>query len=206
MLASLRVSILAPWFFGGMSYYLQYFCFYVHQAKGFFEFMRLVVYNARECDPKRCTSMRLYRAGKIQMVYRLAELPAGAILLDPLAERALSKADADVARERGIVALDCSWKKIEQIVNIRRKMIPRSLPYLVAANPTYYGRPTILSTVEAISAALFILGDAVTAEEILKIFKWGPTFLELNHEPLEAYACAADSNEVVSIQQQFMPT
>jgi pre-rRNA-processing protein TSR3 len=168
--------------------------------------MRLVVYNARECDPKRCTSIRLHRAGKIQMVYKLGELPAGAILLDPLSEKALSKDDADIAKKRGIVALDCSWKKIEQIVKIRRKMVPRSLPYLVAANPTYYGRPTILSTVEALSAALFILGDLVIAEEMLKIFKWGPTFLELNREPLEAYASAADSNEVVSVQQQFMPT
>lgn len=168
--------------------------------------MKLVVYNARECDPKRCTAMRLHRVGKIKMVYKLSELPAGAILLDPLAETALSKADADIARDRGIAALDCSWKKIEQIVNIRRKMIPRSLPYLVASNPTYYGRPTILSTVEALSAALFILGDPVRAEELLKIFKWGPTFLELNREPLEAYARAADSSEVVSLQQQFMPT
>lgn len=168
--------------------------------------MRLVVYNARECDPKRCTAIRLHRVGKIQMVYKLNELPAGAILLDPLAERALSKADVDIARERGIVALDCSWKKIEQIVKIRRKMVPRSLPYLIASNPTYYGRPTILSTVEALSAALFILGDPVRAEEIIKIFKWGPTFLELNREPLEAYARATDSNEVVSVQQQFMPT
>jgi pre-rRNA-processing protein TSR3 len=140
------------------------------------------------------------------MVYKLNELPAGAILLDPLAEKALSKTDLDIARERGIVALDCSWKKIEQIVKIRRKMVPRSLPYLIASNPTYYGRPTILSTVEALSAALFILGDPVGAEEIIKIFKWGPTFLELNREPLEAYARAADSNEVVLVQQQFMPT
>jgi len=140
------------------------------------------------------------------MVYKLTELPAGAILLDPLSEKALSKADAELARERGIVALDCSWKKIEQIVKIRGKMVSRSLPYLVASNPTYYGRPTILSTVEALSAALFILGDPVKAEGILKIFKWGPTFFDLNREPLEAYASAADSNEVVSIQQQFMPT
>jgi pre-rRNA-processing protein TSR3 len=168
--------------------------------------MKLFVYNARECDPKRCTAIRLHRAGKIKMIHRLSELPTGAILLDPLAEKALSKADADFARERGIVALDCSWKKIEQIIRIRGKMVPRSLPYLVASNPTYYGRPTILSTVEALSAALFILGNPVRAEELLKIFKWGPTFLKLNREPLEAYARAADSNEVVSIQQQFMPT
>jgi len=168
--------------------------------------MRLIVYNARECDPKRCTAMRLHRAGKIQMVYKLSDLPSGAILLDPLAQKALSKADVVTARERGIVALDCSWKQIEQIARLRRMMAPRSLPYLVAANPTYYGRPTILSTAEALSAALFVLGDRARAEEILSIFKWGPTFLELNREPLEAYARAADSKEVVAIQQQFMPT
>jgi len=168
--------------------------------------MRLIVYNARECDPKRCTAIRLYRVGKVQMVYKLSDLPSGAILLDPLAQKALSKADVTIAMERGIVALDCSWKQIEQIARLRRRMASRSLPYLVAANPTYYGRPTILSTAEALSAALFILGDQARAEEILSIFKWGPTFLELNREPLEAYARAADSKEVIAVQQQFMPT
>jgi len=77
---------------------------------------------------------------------------------------------------------------------------------LVAANPTYYGRPTILSTAEALAAALFILGERSRAKEILSIFKWGPTFLELNHEPLEAYANADDSTEVVALQRQFMPS
>ena len=83
-------------------------------------------------------------------------------------------------------------------------MVPRALPYLVAANPTYYGRPTTLSTAEALAAALFILGDEAHAKEILNIFKWGPTFLDLNREPLEAYAHAKDSTEVVALQRQFM--
>jgi len=76
---------------------------------------------------------------------------------------------------------------------------------LVATNPTYYGRPTTLSTAEALAAALIILGDKTRAEEILNKFKWGPTFLELNHEPLEAYARAKDSTEIVILQRQFMP-
>ncbi|MCS7131752.1 MAG: DUF367 family protein, partial [Hadesarchaea archaeon] len=147
--------------------------------------MQLFVYNAKECDPKRCTAIRLYRAGKIQMVYRFRDLPSGAILLDPLVEKALSKEDANVARTRGLVALDCSWKQIEQIARARKRMLPRSLPYLVAANPTHYGRPTVLSTAEALAAALFILGEPDRANEILKIFKWGPTFLELNQELLK---------------------
>lgn len=166
--------------------------------------MELVVYNARECDPKRCTAVRLHRAGKIQMVYNLRELPSGAILLDPFAERALSKADAETLKNRGIVALDCSWKRIKQATRLRERMVPRALPYLVASNPTYYGRPTTLSTAEALAAALFILGERDLAGEIISLFKWGPVFLKLNREPLEAYASAADSAKVVALQRQFM--
>lgn len=166
--------------------------------------MRLLVYNARECDPKRCTALRLYRMGKVEMTYRLRDIPHGAVLLDPFVERALSKADAELTEKRGIVALDCSWKQIEQIARLRKRMVPRALPYLVAANPTYYGRPTTLSTAEAFAAALFILGDRNRAGEIMKRFKWGPTFFKLNREALESYARARDSTEVVTLQMQFM--
>ena len=167
--------------------------------------MELIVYNARECDPKRCTAVRLHRAGRIHMVYKLGELPSGAVLLDPFAQKALSRADAAAAEKHGLAALDCSWKKIREIEGLRKRMTPRSLPYLVAANPTYYGRPTTLSTAEAIAAALFILGNRERAKEILAGFIWGQTFFELNREPLDAYADASDSGEVVAIQRQFMP-
>lgn len=167
--------------------------------------MHLIVYNARECDPKKCTAVRLHRVSKVEMVHALRELPPRAVLLDPFAEKSLSKADLEAAESRGIVALDCSWKKIKQITGLRRRMEPRALPYLVAANPTYYGRPTTLSTAEALAAALFILGKNDEAKGILDIFKWGPVFFELNREPLEAYAGARDSTEVVALQRQFMP-
>ncbi len=167
--------------------------------------MQLVVYSARECDPKKCTAVRLRRAGKIRMVYRPGNLPTGAVLLDPFAQRALSKADAAIAEKHGLVALDCSWKKIQWIGELRARMVPRSLPYLVAANPTYYGRPTTLSTAEALAAALFILGNRERAKEILAGFKWGSTFFDLNHDPLEAYAGAKDSAEVIAAQSGFLP-
>jgi pre-rRNA-processing protein TSR3 len=139
------------------------------------------------------------------MVYSIQELPSGAVLLDPFAEKALSKEDLGAAKSRGIVALDCSWKKIKQVTELRGRMAARALPYLVAANPTYYGRPTTLSTVEALAAALFILGERTHAEEITAIFKWGKTFMGLNKDPLEAYSTASSSVEVVELQSQFMP-
>ncbi|HID60303.1 MAG TPA: DUF367 family protein [Hadesarchaea archaeon] len=164
----------------------------------------MVVYNARECDPKRCTATRLHRVGKIEMVYDFHELPSGAVLMDPFAEKALSKADGETAKIRGVVALDCSWKKIKQLADLQRRLKPRALPYLIAANPTYYGRPTTLSTAEALAAALFILGEKVLAKEILSPFKWGGVFLELNKELLEAYSNARNSGEVVAVQNRFM--
>lgn len=168
--------------------------------------MRLIVYNARECDPKKCTTIRLYQFGKVQMTFHPRELPSGAILLDPFAEKALSREDAEIASKRGLAALDCSWKQIKRIARIRKRMVPRCLPYLIAANPTYYGRPTTLSTAEALAAALFILGNRKQASEVLNVFKWGSTFLELNREPLKAYANARDSTEAVAFQRQFMPS
>jgi len=139
------------------------------------------------------------------MTYKLEELPSKAILLDPFAQKAISRADATIAEKRGLTALDVSWNKIRKIERVRRKMESRSLPYLVASNPTHYGKPTTLSTAEALAAALFILGDRERAKEILAGFKWGSTFFELNREPLEAYAAATDSAEVVEVQRQFMP-
>jgi len=167
--------------------------------------MRLFVFNARECDPKKCTAVRLERAGKVETVYRLRDLPGGAVLLDPFAEKALSKADLEAAKKRGIIALDCSWKNVEQIGRLRKRTVPRSLPYLVAANPTHYGRPTTLSTAEALASALFILGFPKRAEELLNSFKWGHSFLELNWEALKAYSEAKDSADVVAAQREFMP-
>lgn len=166
--------------------------------------MKLIVYNARECDPKKCTAVRLHRVRKIQMVFRPRDLPSGAILLDPFAEKALSQEDAEIARKHGLAALDCSWKHVKQIPDMVKRLEPRSLPYLIAANPTHYGRPTILSTAEALAAALFILGEKEMASDILSHFKWGKVFFELNREPLESYAKAKNSSEVVATQDQFM--
>jgi pre-rRNA-processing protein TSR3 len=75
---------------------------------------------------------------------------------------------------------------------------------LIAANPVNYGKPTKLSTVEALAAALFILGFREKAERLLSVFKWGSSFLSLNKELLETYAGAHNSSEVVELQREFM--
>lgn len=126
------------------------------------------------------------------------------ILLDPLADKAFSPADNQLVDQEGLLAVDCSWKNLWHIRDLRGGRELRSLPYLVAANPVHYGHPTILSTAESLAAALYILGRKERARSLLSGFKWGHAFFELNEEPLEAYSKAEDSGEVVRIQEEFM--
>jgi pre-rRNA-processing protein TSR3 len=105
----------------------------------------------------------------------------------------------------GLVGLDCSWEHAEKVLLKHVRGTSRCLPILVAGNPVNFGKPTKLTTAEALAAALYIAGFKDQANELLSIFKWGHTFLELNHERLESYAKAKDSTEVVELQKGFMP-
>lgn len=166
--------------------------------------MKVVIYHAEQCDRRKCTTVRLAKKGKVKIVTKLNMIPAGAIVLDPFAEKAVSTEDRETVEEKGIAALDCSWKKINRSsVMFKGKKYHRSLPFLVAANPTNYGKPCILSTAEAIAATFYIVGFKNNAIQIMSQFKWGPHFLKLNEELLEAYSNAKTSGDVVTIQNEF---
>lgn len=167
--------------------------------------MKVTVYHAEQCDPKRCTTRRLDKQRKIRMVTNLQQLPKGALVLDPFSNKAVSPEDKEMVDKQGIVGLDCSWKRIDKSSPIfRGKKNHRSLPFLVAANPTNYGKPCMLSTAEAVAATFYIVGLKNNAIQIMSSFKWGPHFLELNHELLEAYSRAESSREVVKFQNEFI--
>lgn len=170
--------------------------------------IRLVEFLEDQCDPAKCTGRKLIRRGAAEGVTAVRQLPRGAVVLDPRCETAFSPADGAVARRRGIVALDCSWKHVEESYRERdlSDVGPaRALPFLLAANPVHYGQPMQLSTLEAFTAALFIIGEDRQARELLGAYTWGPQFEILNHEPLAAYAGARTSGEVVQIQREFVP-
>ena len=163
----------------------------------------LVVYHLAQDDRKKCTARRLAKFGLVREVRALKAIPRRAVLLDPRADKALSITDQERST---IAAIDCSWKQAERVfAAVRAPMASRALPYLVAANPVNYGRPAKLTTAEALAAALYILNDRAGAEQLMNKFKWGPHFLTLNKEPLEAYRTATNSKQVVTRMQEFFP-
>jgi len=102
------------------------------------------------------------------------------------------------------VALDFSWEHAERALLKNVRGTSRCLPYLIAGNPVNFGNPTKLSTVEALAAALYIAGFREEAHQLLSVFKWGHTFLEINRERLESYANAKDSTAVIELQKEFI--
>jgi pre-rRNA-processing protein TSR3 len=164
---------------------------------------RLTIYHAKQCDPKRCTGLKLKRHGLARVVTSIRFLPKRAIVLNPFGEIAFSPADRQRIQNFGLAALDCSWEHAQKVLSTHVKGTSRCLPILFAGNPTNYAKATKLSTVEALAGALYIAGFKDEAEKALSIFKWGHTFLELNADLLEEYAGAKDSAEIVKMQRMF---
>jgi pre-rRNA-processing protein TSR3 len=166
--------------------------------------MQLFAYDVGKCDPKKCTARKLARAGVIASVKVMRKIPYNTIILIPIVEKALSPADRKSTNS--ITVFDCSWDKIATFEDTLRKLKrkKRALPYLIAANPTNYGKPFILCSAEAFAAALFIIGEKEQSQNILSKFKWGMEFMRLNEEMLLAYSEAKDSKEVVEMQEDFM--
>jgi pre-rRNA-processing protein TSR3 len=160
--------------------------------------MDVLIYHAEQCDPKKCTARKLARFGLARLTRRIADLRSY-LVLSPFSEVALSPTDSATR----IAALDCSWKRAEEVFS-RVRLRARALPFLLAANPVNFGKPFQLSTVEALAAAMVILGEESAAEGLLSKFSWGHNFLDLNREPLSEYSSARDSAEVIRIQRGYL--
>ena len=160
----------------------------------------LYAYRDNSCDPRKCTVKKLERAGFLTIFKKISHIPRNTLLLDPTAEQALSPADRHV---KSVTVLDCSWVVLDT-GSVSTWRIRRALPFLVAANPTNFGKLCMLSSVEALAASLYILGEQERAAKVLGCVSWGIRFLEVNKEPLELYAKAMDSTEVVRFQALFL--
>jgi pre-rRNA-processing protein TSR3 len=165
----------------------------------------LYVYDEDQCDPKKCTGKKMVRFKLAKEVPSLRRMPYGAVILTPFSPKSISREDRAAAEAHGLVVMDMSWNNIEAFPKLRKDLRQRSLPYMLAANPVNWGKPLKLSSVEALAAALYVMGYQDQAREVLAKFTWGEQFIKLNQEPLDRYSGVETSAEVVRIQMEYVP-
>ncbi len=164
--------------------------------------VRLMVFEFYQDDPKKCTSARLRKFRIVKRLPSLKSIPHHAVVLNPIATQVLTRADRELVDRNGIVALDCSWNRSEEIFERRAPGENRRLPTLLAGNSTNYGVAGKLSTAEAFAAALFITGFKEQARRVLSHFNWGETFTALNRELLREYS-RSGPGEVLEREVEF---
>ena len=119
------------------------------------------------------------------------------VVVSPKAKKIISAEDKDLLEQYGAAVVEASWNRIEEVPFGRiGGKCERLLPYLVAANPTNYGRPWRLNCVEALAACFYICGHSEWAEDILSSFSYGDAFLDINASLLKRYAACANEEEI----------
>lgn len=164
---------------------------------------KAAAWDLNHCDAKRCSGKRLMRLGLMRELH-VGQKHSG-VVVSPKAKTILSPADKEILEQYGAAVVEASWKRIEEVpFNRIGGPNPRLLPYLIAANPTNYGKPWRLNCVEALAACFYICGRKEWAEEILSTFSYGESFLEINEEVLDRYAACKDEEEVKKAEEAYL--
>jgi pre-rRNA-processing protein TSR3 len=157
----------------------------------------------KQDDPRKCTAAKIARHRLAKPLFRVKQIPARSIVLNPFASEVLLPRDRILAQQNGLVVVDCSWERVHGAFALRMRGEGRRLPTLLAANPVNYAKPHKLSSVEALAAALTVMGFKEAAVRLLALFKWGETFLTLNDQPLRHYSSVNDSMAMSEAEAQF---
>lgn len=166
-------------------------------------YVQLYVYSLEQDDPRKCTSAKLHRLKLVKNLKYASEIPRRAILLDPFTSDVLLPTDSEIARRFGIVAIDSSWKKSSESMFRKYRGIHKRLPLLVPVNPVNYGHIGWLSSLEALAAALFLVGFKAQSEKLLTVFNWASNFLFLNNNQFDSYGKAKDIDEIYELEKKF---
>jgi len=143
------------------------------------ESCKLFSLHYNQCDPKKCTSLKLNKLNLLKIIKSIRGNLKESIILTPFALQEIKLDDREKLSKNGLIVIDCSWKKILSLPMDDFKYA-RKLPPLIATNPTNYGKWEKLTSVEALAAALYITDYTYQADMILSKFSWGIQFKTLN--------------------------
>eukprot|EP00301_Raphidiophrys_heterophryoidea_P015350 c23942_g1_i1.p1 GENE.c23942_g1_i1~~c23942_g1_i1.p1 ORF type:complete len:275 (-),score=41.60 c23942_g1_i1:109-897(-) len=165
---------------------------------------KLGQWEFNQTDKRKDTGSKLQRKGIVRDI-KVGQRWAG-IILSPNATSTVSPTDRGLVESGGIAVVNCSWAKLEGVPFDRLKCGGRErlLPFLLAGNPTKYGKPFTLSSAEAFAAALFIVGFKHEAHQILSKFSWHESFWQLNECMLDEYAKCQNATEILESQARFL--
>lgn len=123
----------------------------------------------------------------------------------PNAKKIISPADRELLETHGAAVVECSWVRVQEVPWSRiGGKCERLLPYLIAANTVNYGKPWRLNCVEALAACFCICGHEDWAKDVLKPFRYGDAFLEINSKLLKRYAACATEEEVKKTEEEWL--
>ena len=160
--------------------------------------MKLQVLMFYQDDPKKCTAAKMV---KFNLAQNIKKIGNKGLVLDPFSEHTLLPKDKFLINS--IVGIDCSWNLVDKAFSKKFNGIKRKLPPLFAGNPVNYAKLNKLTTAEALSGALFILGFHVQALELLDKFKWGHTFYDLNQNLLNEYSKLQNEEQIELILKDY---
>jgi len=160
--------------------------------------MKLQVLMFYQDDPKKCTAAKMVKFGLAQNIKKIG---AKGLVLDPFSENTLLPKDKFLINS--VIGIDCSWNLADQAFSKKFNGIKRKLPPLLAGNPVNYSKLNKLTTAEALSASLIILGYKEQGLELLDKFKWGHTFYELNQNLFEEYSKLENEGQIDLILQDY---
>ena len=152
----------------------------------------------KQDDPKKCTAAKMV---KFKIAQDVRKTTQNNLVLDPFSAETLLPKDKEIVKS--IVGIDCSWNLADEAFSKSFIGIKRKLPPLLAGNPVNYSKLNKLTTAEAISASLFILGFKEDALNLLNKFKWGHTFYELNQNLLVEYSKLKSEDDLKIILQDY---
>ncbi len=160
--------------------------------------MKLQVLMFYQDDPKKCTAAKMVKFGLAQNIKKIG---TKGLILDPFSEKTLIPKDKSLINS--IIGIDCSWNLADQAFSKKFNGVKRKLPPLLAGNPVNYSKLNKLTTAEALSASLIILGDKEQGLELLDKFKWGHTFYELNQNLFDEYSKLENESQIDLILKDY---